>query len=177
MFGMQLKWGINIYLLASKYTCSLGMSEDSIFMLNVEQYLLHSRWNRLPKTCLYCLIFKYICFGDEKKFTVNSVFNIHDASEEEFKAPPPPPLTALPSFYNKGRIKGTFQGVIFYIDLHIFLHYDVYQNFHWNVDWRLDPIFFKDTGVWTVSIFAVGMIWIMTVNRLYSAILGGWYDG
>ena len=43
------------------------MNEDSILMVNVEQYLLHSRWKRLSKTCLYCLFFMYIGFEDEKK--------------------------------------------------------------------------------------------------------------
>ena len=52
------------------------MSEDSIFIVNVEQYLLCSRRKRLPKTCLYCLFFMYISFEDEKKkkFTANANF-------------------------------------------------------------------------------------------------------
>ena len=28
---------------------------------------IYARWKRLPKACLYCLIFIYISFGDEKK--------------------------------------------------------------------------------------------------------------
>ena len=43
------------------------MSEDSISIMNVEQYLLRSRRKRLPKTRLCCLFFMYISFGDEKK--------------------------------------------------------------------------------------------------------------
>ena len=43
------------------------MNEDSIFMVNVEQYLLRSRLKRLPKTGLYCLFFMYMSFEYEKK--------------------------------------------------------------------------------------------------------------
>ena len=45
------------------------MSEDSIFMVNVEQYLMRSRYKkkRLSKTCLYFLVSVYLSFGDEKK--------------------------------------------------------------------------------------------------------------
>ena len=54
-FGMQLKWGINIrYICLQANNMFIGwMSEDSIFMVNVEQYFVHSRWKRLAKTCLY----------------------------------------------------------------------------------------------------------------------------
>ena len=47
------------------------MSEDSIFIVKVdsEQYLLHSKQKRLrkKKQRLYCLLFMYVCFGEEKK--------------------------------------------------------------------------------------------------------------
>ena len=43
------------------------MNEDSIFMVNVEQYLLRSRLKGLPKTGLNCLFFMYMSFEDEKK--------------------------------------------------------------------------------------------------------------
>ena len=48
------------------------MSEDSIFMVNVEQNLMQKR---LSKTCLYFLVSVYLSFGDEKKktkFTANA---------------------------------------------------------------------------------------------------------
>ena len=53
------------------------MNEDSIFMVNVEQYLLRYRLKRLPKTGLYCLFFMYMSFEDEKKkpkFTTDAAF-------------------------------------------------------------------------------------------------------
>ena len=43
---MQLKWGINtMYVFACKQISMLieGMSEDSVFMVNIEQYILRSR--------------------------------------------------------------------------------------------------------------------------------------
>ena len=40
------------------------MSEDSISIMKVEQYLLRSK---TPETRLCCLFFMYISFGDEKK--------------------------------------------------------------------------------------------------------------
>ena len=54
------------------------MSEDSISIMNVEQYLLRFRRKRLRKTRLCCLFFMYISFGDEKKetkFTANAALN------------------------------------------------------------------------------------------------------
>ena len=48
------------------------MSENSIFMVNVEQYLLRSRWKRLPKT-KYCLFFMHMSFeGKKPKFTASA---------------------------------------------------------------------------------------------------------
>ena len=52
-------------------------SEDSIFMVNVEQYLLHSRWKKLPKTNLYCFNFhvhKFWRWEKKKKFTAYVAF-------------------------------------------------------------------------------------------------------
>ena len=44
------------------------MSEDSIFIVNVDHLLLRSRRKILPKTCnLYCLFYVYVSFGEEKK--------------------------------------------------------------------------------------------------------------
>ena len=55
------------------------MNEDSISMVNAEQYLLRCRLKRLPKTGLYYLpvFFMYMSFEDEKKkpnFTTNAAF-------------------------------------------------------------------------------------------------------
>ena len=53
------------------------MREDSIFIVNVEQYVLRSRRKRLPKTGLICLFFMYVSFVEMKKrpikFTANAV--------------------------------------------------------------------------------------------------------
>ena len=51
------------------------INEDSIFMVNIDKYLLRSRWKILPKTCLYCL---FLCTWVLKlrnkipKFTANA---------------------------------------------------------------------------------------------------------
>ena len=57
---MQLKWGINtMYVFACKQISMLieGMSEDSVFMVNVEQYTLHSRWIKYSQKHVYILWF------------------------------------------------------------------------------------------------------------------------
>ena len=59
---MQLKWGINKHVLMFID----WMREDKMFMVNVDQYLLRYRWIRLLKTCLYCLLFMYMSFEEEK---------------------------------------------------------------------------------------------------------------
>ena len=41
------------------------MGKNSISMVNVEQYWLHSRWKRLTETCLQCLFFMYMSFDDK----------------------------------------------------------------------------------------------------------------
>ena len=43
------------------------MSDDSIFIVKVEQYLLRSKRKSLKKTRLYCLLFMYVSVEDEKK--------------------------------------------------------------------------------------------------------------
>ena len=45
------------------------MSEDSIFIVKVEQYLLRSKRKSLKKTRLYSLLFMYmyVSVGEEKK--------------------------------------------------------------------------------------------------------------
>ena len=45
------------------------MRDDSIFIVNVEQYVLRSRRKRLPKTGLNCLFFMYVSFVEMKKKT------------------------------------------------------------------------------------------------------------
>ena len=47
---MQLYQGINRYICLQANKC-----EVSIFIMNVEQYLLRSRRKRVPQTRLYCL--------------------------------------------------------------------------------------------------------------------------
>ena len=48
------------------------MSEDSIFMVNVEHKSLRSRRKILTKTRLCCLFFVYVSFGEEKKKDENT---------------------------------------------------------------------------------------------------------
>ena len=55
------------------------MNEDSIFMVNVDQYLLRSRWKRLPKTCLYCLFFHV----QVHKFTANAALRVIDLCTQQ----------------------------------------------------------------------------------------------
>ena len=46
---------------------NISLSENSIFIMNVEQYLLRFSRKRLPETRLDCFFFMHIRFGDEKK--------------------------------------------------------------------------------------------------------------
>ena len=60
---MQLKLGINLNfcLQENRYVHSVNEWRFNIYI----EYLLRSRWKRLPKTCLCCLVFMYLSFGDE----------------------------------------------------------------------------------------------------------------
>ena len=87
---MQLNQGnMNIYIFACM---QINMyiewnSEDSIFIVNVEQYLLRSRQKRPSRTCFYCLFFLYISFGEEEKkmiFIVNSALILGQMALEIF---------------------------------------------------------------------------------------------
>lgn len=52
------------------------MCEVSI--VNVEQYPLRYRRNRVPKARLYCSLVMYVSFGEEKqqsKYTANAALN------------------------------------------------------------------------------------------------------
>ena len=64
------KRGINIYLLASKYKCS--WSEDSIFIVNVQQYVLRTRANKTPEKTFIMFSFHCVSFGEEKKDEIYS---------------------------------------------------------------------------------------------------------
>ena len=77
---MQLKLDIKNYIFVCKLMNMFieWPSEISIFMVNVEQYLWHCRWKRLPKTCSHFLFFMYMSFEDEEKKpnTANAALNI-----------------------------------------------------------------------------------------------------
>ena len=62
---MRLKQVIYVHLLAKKVNMFIELSEDSIFIVNVEQFIAFYT-KRLPKTH-FNFFFMYISFGDEKK--------------------------------------------------------------------------------------------------------------
>ena len=64
------KRGINIYLLASKYKCSWG--EDSIFIVNFQQYILRTRANKNPEKTFIMFSFHCVSFGEKKKDEIYS---------------------------------------------------------------------------------------------------------
>ena len=59
--------------------------EDSISIMNVEQYWLRSRRKRPPKARLYCLFFMYIRFERRKKVEIYSLFALNYVLEAGFK--------------------------------------------------------------------------------------------
>ena len=58
---MQLKRGI-IYIVSWKQLTMFieKMSEDSVFIANIEHYIVCSRRKRLPKTYSYCIFHMYV---------------------------------------------------------------------------------------------------------------------
>ena len=77
-FGMKLKWGINIIIFAcQQINMSIEwMSEDSIFTVKVEQYLMRAKRKSLrkkQKTFILFMIHVCMFWGREKK-TKNSFY-------------------------------------------------------------------------------------------------------
>ena len=85
-FGMKLKRGINkiIFVCQQKDMSIEWMSEDSIFVVKVEQYLLRSERKRLQKMFILFIILEHKFLGRRRKEKINS-FN--QACSDECSSP------------------------------------------------------------------------------------------